>query len=291
MGFYSSLTVFTGLTVIAVMGVFVLTGMAGLFSFGQAAFMAVGAYVAGLLAIRMGLGFVPAVLAGVVASLAAGLLVALPVMRLRRDYFALATFGFGEAIRALLNQSVGITGGAMGLFGIPVVTQPWMVVGAAVWSVWLVRTLKRSALGRDWQALKTDEIAAEAMGVPTYRRKVEAFLISCGLAGFAGALFGFYTSYVDPAMFGWFRSAEWIIILFFGGINSITGTVASALLLSALPEFLRFVAQWRVPLYCGIVIATINLRPRGMFGDWELSLSTPGEVLKGVRRRRGLAQP
>jgi branched-chain amino acid transport system permease protein len=286
MGFYLALIVFIGLAIIAVMGVFVLTGMAGLFSFGQAAFMAVGAYVSALLAMRLGWAFFPAVLGGVAAAVAVGLVLGLPVMRLRRDYFALATFGFGEAVLALLIQAVGVTGGAMGLFGIPIATSPWLVVLVAAWSVGLARLLKFSSLGRDWEALKTDEVAAEAMGVPTYRRKIQAFLISCGLAGLAGALFGFYLGYVDPAMFGWFWSAELIIILFFGGINSITGTVISAVTLTALPELLRFVAQWRVPLYCAIVIATVNLRPQGVFGDWELSLAWLRRRARGGIRSR-----
>lgn len=271
MSFLVSVLTFTAINLIGVMGVFVLTGMTGLFSLGQASFMAIGAYGAGVLVVLFKIPFVIAVALAMIAALIFGYVVGMPTIRLRRDYIALVTFGFGEAIIAILNNTTNITGGAMGLSGIPLHTTLTGALISALVALWLVRNFKYSKYGRQCLALKSDELAAKAMGIDVNRIKLVTFLFSAALTSYAGVLYGFYTTYVDPGLFDWTRSAEWIIIVFFGGIGSLTGAVVSAVVLGVLPEALRFASEWRIFLYCVIVIAVINFRPKGMFGEWELN--------------------
>lgn len=272
MDFVTSIMTFTCITVIAVTGVFVLTGLTGLFSLGQAAFMAIGAYVAGVLVVNYHLSFPLAVIVALIIGLLTGLIVGLPTIRLRRDYISLVTLGFGEAIAALLNESVNVTGGATGLSGVPQVTTFPIALISAVVCIFLVRNFKYSKFGRQAIALRSDELAAKSMGINSTRVKMTAFLLASVLTTYAGVLYVFYTTYVDPSMFGWTQSAEWIIMVFFGGINSLTGSIFAAAFLTALPEALRFASEWQVAIYSVLVILILNFRPSGIFGEYELSL-------------------
>lgn len=272
MGISVSVWVFTCISIIGVSGVFLITGLAGMFSLGQASFMAVGAYTSGVLVVRFGVPFPMAAIAGTLAGVLAGLLVGLPTVRLRRDYVALVTFGFGEAIIAILNNLSQITGGAMGLVGIPPITTLPLVLISAGLCLFFVWNFKFSKYGRQCIAIRTDELAARSMGIHADWLKLLVFLLSAGISAYAGVLYGFYTTYVDPGLFNWTRSAEWIIMVFFGGLGSLTGAVLSAVLLGTLPEILRFASEWRILLYCVIVLAIINFRPKGLLGERELRI-------------------
>ena len=278
MGYYISILTFTSITVVAILSIYVITGLTGMFSLGQASFMAVGAYGAGVMAVRFGLPLLPAMAVAILAGLFFGLIVGLPTIRLRRDYIALVTFGFGEAIIAILNNTTSVTGGAMGLVGIPQRTTLIGALVAAAVATILVRNFKYSRFGRQCIAVKNDELGAGAMGIPVYRTKLLAFLFAAALTASAGALYGFYTTYVEPSLFRWTTSAEWIIIVFLGGINSLTGAIVAAVLLTGLPEILRFAAEWRIVIYSAIVLIIINFRPSGLFGEFELP------VWKTIRR-------
>lgn len=279
MGYYLSVLSFTAITVVAITSIYVITGLTGLFSLGQASFMAVGAYTSGVLLTRLAMPFPIAIVAGIVAGVIAGWIVGIPTLRLRRDYVALVTFGFGEAIIAVLNNTTELTGGAMGLVGIPQRTTTVLAVVAAALVIILVRNFKYSRFGRQCIAVKNDEIAAGSMGVNVARTKMVAFLFGAALTALAGALYGSYTTYIEPSLFRWTLSAEWIIIVFFGGINSLTGAVVAAVALSALPELLRSADEWRIVVYSVIVLAIINFRPSGVFGEYELP------VWRAIRRR------
>jgi branched-chain amino acid transport system permease protein len=280
MSFFISTLTFTSISLIAVMGVFIITGLTGLFSLGQASFMAVGAYTAGVLVTRYDLPFAAAIVIAVLAGVLFSLIVGLPTLRLRRDYIALVTFGFGEAIIAVLHNMASVTGGAMGLSGIPIKTSFPLAFGSAALIAFFVRNFKYSRFGRQCIAIKADELAARAMGIHVGRVKLVAFLTAGGFTAYAGVLFGFYTSYVDPGIFNWTRSAEWIIMVFFGGMGSLTGAVFAAFVLGTLPEILRFAAEWRVVIYSLIVLVIINYRPSGLFGSWELGFRSIRKLLK-----------
>lgn len=279
-----SVLTFTAINVVAVTGVFVITGLTGLFSLGQAAFMGIGAYVAGLMAVNYNLSFPLAAAGAIMIGLVAGLIVGLPTIRLRRDYISLVTFGFGEAIAALLNQAVNITGGATGLSGIPKETTLTIAAVSAVICLFLVWGFKNSRYGRQCLALRSDELAARSMGIDVNRVKMTAFLLSAAITTYAGVLYGFYTTYVEPVMFGWTKSAEWIIMVFFGGVNSLTGAVFASAFLTAMPEILRAAAEWRIVTYCVIVLLILNFKPTGLFGEYEFSLRALWRRL-GSRKR------
>ncbi len=280
----STLT-FTGIALIGVLGAYMVTGLTGLFSFGQAAFLAIGAYVSAVLYKDVGLPLPVAALAAMIVGLGAGLLVGLPTVRLRRDYISLVTFGFGEAIIAVLNNTANITGGAMGLSGVPQHTGFVLVVVSVLVCIAVVISYKNSKYGRQCLALRNDELAAKSMGIDVERLKLLTFLIAAAMTSYAGVLYVFYTTYVEPGAFGWTVSAEWMIIVFVGGVNSLTGAVFATVLLTGLPEFLRFASEWRIAIYCVIVILILNFRPSGIFGEHEMSL----RFLKRLRKGAGAA--
>jgi branched-chain amino acid transport system permease protein len=270
--YVASTLTFTGITLIGVLGVYMVTGLTGLFSFGQAAFLAIGAYVSAVLYKSLGLPLPLAALVAMLVGLAAGLLVGLPTVRLRRDYISLVTFGFGEAIIAVLNNTANITGGAMGLSGVPQRTGFLLVLASVLVCVAIVISYKNSKYGRQCLALRNDELAAKSMGINVERLKLVTFLVASVMTSFAGVLYVFYTTYVEPGAFGWVISAEWMIIVFVGGVNSLTGAVVATVLLTGLPEFLRFASEWRIAIYCIIVLLILNFRPSGIFGEHEISL-------------------
>ena len=272
MSYYITVLTNVGITLVGVLSVFVVTGLTGLFTLGQASFMAIGAYAAGILAKMLGWGFIPSALAAMLAGGFMGLLIALPTVRLRRDYIALITFGFGQAVTSVINNLSGITGGATGLTSIPKYTTPWhvlislVIIGAIVWN------LKNSRFGRQCVALKSDELAANAMGINVTRIKTIAFVIASMLTAYGGVLYAFHTTYADAKIFTWNRSAEWLIVVFFGGMGSMTGALLAGILLGILPELLRATDNLRIIIYCLVVLITINFRPQGMLGTYEFSI-------------------
>lgn len=195
------------ITLIAVAGVYVLTGLTGMFSLGQAAFMAIGSYASGLLVVKAHMPLVPAIIIAVALATLVGYLIGYPVVRLRRDYISLVTLGFGEAIAALLNRMTSLTGGASGFTGIPRKTTLTIAAVSAVLAIALVAFFKSSKYGRQCIALRGDELAAKAMGINVIRIKMTAFLLSVALTAYSGCLYAFYMSYVDPTGFGWKKSA------------------------------------------------------------------------------------
>ena len=289
MQFYISILTFTLISVIAVTGIFVLTGLTGMFSLGQASFMAIGAYVSGYLVVKLGVPFVLAAIIAVIISVMVGYIVGLPTVRLRRDYISLVTLGFGEAITALLNQAQSITGGALGFSGIPKITTLPLALISAIACIVLISFLKNSKYGRQCIAARSDELAAKTMGINVPQIKMIAFLISVAVTSYAGVLYAFFTTYVDPGIFGWKKSAEWVIMVFFGGVNSLTGSIIGTVILTALPEVLRFAADYRTVFYAVLVLIIINFKPTGLFGEYELSLVNLLKRLIGKKEERANA--
>lgn len=270
-GFYQSIIVFACLNLISSVGLQFLLGTSGLTSFGQAGFMAVGAYASGVLAVRAGCPWWLGLIAGTVISGLIALGIGFPTLKLRREYFVLATMGIGEAIGAIIRAFPNLTGGAQGLAGIPIKTNLLTAAMASVAAVLLVRNLTLSKYGRNSIALASDPLAAEAVGIDTFWQKQLAFVVSASLAGFAGALYAHHIGYIEPNMFAYTKSTEFIINVFFGGLSSITGTVLASFLMTALPEVLRFAQAARFVLYGAAILLVIVYRPGGMCGRWEMS--------------------
>lgn len=282
--FYQGLLIFALANVVTVAGLSLLIGAAGLVSFGHAAFLAAGAYASGLVTAKLGWPFPVGLLTAMLVSVLLSVVIGVPTLRLRKEYFALATMGVGEAIKAFLS-AVQFTGGAVGLPGIPAkTTLPLMVVLTAL-VLWLVRNFMLSKYGRRAIALMSDELAAEATGIDTFGAKQMVFSVSAALAGLAGALTAHYVAYIEPNMFSWAKSAELVAIVFLGGLRSLTGGVVAAIFLTLLPEIFRFANAGRFVLYAVAILLVLIYRPGGIFGQWELSW----RLFRRSGRKRGEA--
>lgn len=283
MSFYLSVFTTICINVIGVLSIFIITGLNGLFSLGQASFMLLGAYAAGMLSTSFNMPLPVGIIVGVITGIIFALIVGIPTVKLGRDYVALVTFGFGQAIVALLNNTANLTGGAMGLSGVAKETTTLIAFLGLVFTVFIVYSFKKSKYGRQSLAIKSDPLAAAAMGINVDRIKLVSFVLSGAIASFAGVLYVYYATYVEPADFGWLKTADWIIMVFVGGINSLTGAIFSAVFLSALPETLRFAGVWRIMVYCIIVLVILNFRPQGLFGSYEFSISG---IIKWLKVKR-----
>lgn len=271
---------------IGMLAVFVLTGLTGMFSMGQAAFMALGGYSAAMLAKFFHVGILVTAPAATLIGALFGLLLGLPAVKLRRDYIAIVTMGFGEAVVAFLNNSSSLTGGALGLSGIPKETSSLGIVACLVFVVFAIASFKNSRYGRQCLAIKSDELAAAALGINVPRTKLVVFMLAGAISAFAGALWVHTTTYIDPSAFGFVQSSMWIIMVFFGGINSLTGSIFAGIFLGMLPEVLRFSNALRIAIYCGVVLFIINFRPQGLFGTTEFTVAGLRRWLEKRKRRR-----
>lgn len=269
------------ITLVSVCGIYILTGLTGMFSLGSAAFMAIGAYVSGLLVLKLGMNMYLAFLLAIIAAVAVGYVIGFPVVRLRRDYISLVTLGFGESIAQLILLLSQYTGGAFGLIGVPRKVNVGFTVIAAALAIALTALFKTSKYGRQCIAIKSDELAAKSMGINTSKVKMIAFLLSCGLTAFAGCMYAFYVGYVGPTDFGWKKSADWVIMVFFGGVNSLTGSIFGGAFLTFLPQYMQSLNKYRYIVYAVLVLFILNFKPNGIFGEWEL---TPRNMKKALKK-------
>ena len=249
------------------------TGFTGQFSLGHAGFMAIGAYSAALITMRIAnvWGFLAGVIVGAVIAALIGFLVGLPTLRLRGDYLAIATLGLAEIIRILL-LNFGFTNGAAGLSGIPqFVNWHWLFL-FTVGSVWLISNLLHSRQGRDMIAVREDEIAAESVGVNPTKAKVLAFTVGAFFAGIAGALYASNFYFIKPDLFGFLKSIDILVIVVLGGLGSLSGSVIAAFLLAILSTVLQPFPELRMIIYSLALVVIMVFRPQGLMGNKELSL-------------------
>ena len=281
--YFLRVLVLIGLNIILATSLNLINGITGQFSLGHAGFMAIGAYATGSLMRHFApagpsAGFVllGLLIAGGLLAAVAGLLVGIPTLRLRGDYLAIATLGFGEIIYnvILTTEHVGPLeiGGSSGLHGIPIHTNFFWTYATAIVCVVCVWRLAYSAKGLAFRAVREDEVAAAAMGVDVTYHKVVAFMISAFFAGVAGGLFATYDGNLAPESFRFMRSVEIVVMVVLGGSGSITGAILAAAILTWLPEQLRFLTDWRMVIYSLILIGMMLLRPEGLLGNRELGL-------------------
>lgn len=259
-----------GFSLLAVMGLALVLGFTGQFSLGHAGFMAVGAYGSAALSVYAGLHPMLGVLLGGFAAALAGAAVGLPSLRLSGDYLAVVTLGFNQIIIVLI-QNTPTLGGAQGLTGIPVATNfgwtfTWVLLGA-----FFIRNLLQSARGRVFAAVRDNEIATRSLGIDTTRAKVVAFVIGAFWAGIAGGLIAHYRSSIFPSQFQFDRSIEILAMVVLGGTGSLSGPLLAAGVLTALPELLRPVAEYRMVIYSLLLIGMMIVRPKGLLGNGELT--------------------
>jgi branched-chain amino acid transport system permease protein len=294
MRYYNRIIVLMGINIILAVSLNIINGHAGQFSLGHAGFMAVGAYTAAFLTVKYFAPFVnqlpegssqrilwqnllllASIAAGAIASAIAGYIVGLPSLRLRGDYLAIVTLGFGEIIRVLI-LNIEEIGAARGLTGIPGWSSFFWVFFFAGITILISHRLVSSSVGRAFLAVREDEIAAESMGVDTTRYKVKAFVIGSALAGVAGALYGSLLMYLNPGMFTFVKSFETVAMVVLGGLGSISGSIIAAIILTFLPEGLRVVKDYipggrdpRMVIYSIMLIVLMLTRPQGLFGRRE----------------------
>lgn len=279
----SLLFVNIGINVILAVSLNVVNGFTGQFSLGHAGFMAVGAYTAAKITVALAgaeLPFLPAgwteeavfafaLAAGMATATVAGFLVGMPSLRLRGDYLAIVTLGFGEIIRSVI-ENLPFLGQATGLSGLPRLTNLTWVGLSVIATVVMARRLAISTQGRALFAIREDEIAAQAMGVNTTGYKVRAFVISAAYAGLAGGLVVHMLQLATPRSFTFIRSIEVVVFVVLGGLGSITGSIVSATVLTWVLEQLRGIQAYRMVGYAALLVVLMVARPRGLFGTREL---------------------
>jgi branched-chain amino acid transport system permease protein len=318
--FAAKLLMDIGINVILAVSLNLVNGFTGQFSIGHAGFMAVGGYVAGAITFygsfllfgnvqvvpgwlsKGDVLFVGGCLAGALVAAAAGWIVGLPSLRLRGDYLAIVTLGFGEILRVLMQRTGDVIsnveevrhasagtlmtslGGSLGFSGLPYYTDLFWVYAFVTVTLVVAFRLKFSSLGRAFLSIRENEIAAEAVGVDTTKLKVRAFVLAAGFAGIAGGLFAHEVgTSLNPRELGFQKSFDVVIMVVLGGMGSVSGAVLAAIVLTLLPEALRSFSEFRMPIYALALILMMILRPQGLLGlkeIWEMPW---------FKRRRGKA--
>ena len=260
------------------LGLNIVVGLAGLLDLGYVAFYAVGAYSYALLNYHWGLGFWAVLPIGAAMAALFGILLGFPVLRLRGDYLAIVTLGFGEIIRLILENwnefSFGPSGIANiprpGLFGIELNLQQnitymyFLMIGMTIFTIFVVNRLQTSRIGRAWIALREDEIACQAMGIDKTRTKLTAFALGATWAGMGGVVFAAKTTFINPASFTIWESINILCIVVLGGMGSILGVILGALFLILLPEYLRAFSEYRMLMFGAILVLMMVFRPGGL---------------------------
>ena len=310
--YYLQVIIFVGINITLAVSLNLINGYTGQFSLGHAGFMAIGAYVSAYLSTEQSAGvlsalgvgtiglstvFLGSLLLGGIAAAIAGLAVGIPSLRLKGDYLAIVTLGFGEIIRVII-QTTEAVGGARGYSGIANYTTLFWTYTIAALTVYIVLSMIDSTYGRGFLTVRDDEIAAEAIGINTTRYKVTAFTLGAFFAGIAGGLYAHTTTYINPSGFDFQLSIQIVIMVILGGMGSTWGVVLAAVVLTLLLEYLRFVAgyEWlpdlvrriaanRTIIFSLVLIGLMLLRPQGLFG------ALPRMGAKRVREPRRRHKP
>jgi branched-chain amino acid transport system permease protein len=263
--YYLGVAIDVGINIILAVSLNLINGHTGQFSLGHAGFMAVGGFIAAKLTLLTAPAFFPlSLLAGGVMAALVGLIVGVPCLRLRGDYLAIVTLGFGEIIRVVFQNSQAF-GAATGLTGIPEVTTLFWTFGAAAVTVYVVTSLVNSTYGRGFICVRDDEVAAAAIGVSPTRYKVTAFVVGAFFAGVGGALYAHHKTVMQPDGFNFLRSIDIVVMVILGGMGRTAGVIVAAIVLTLLPEFLREFASYRMILYALLIIGLMLARPEGLF--------------------------
>jgi len=309
--------ILAGIYVTLALSLNLINGFTGLFTLGHAGFMAVGAYTCALLTMPAQLKemnfflkpivpflanvqwpFLPALLMGGVLAGFIGFLIAAPVLRLKDDYLAIATLGFGEIIRIIFTNTQSLTNGALGLKALPRFTTVWWSWGIAAVTVFFMVNLINSSYGKAFKAIREDEVAAEAMGINLFKHKVISFTIGSVIAGIGGALMGHLLGAIDPLMFRFLMTFNILLIVVLGGIGSITGSVVGAVLVTIVMEVLRVLdgtihlgfmtlqgkPGMRMVIFSAGLMAVVIFYRKGLMGRNEF---TWDGFFRGIKRLTG----
>ncbi|MBC7483439.1 MAG: branched-chain amino acid ABC transporter permease [Rhizobacter sp.] len=261
---YSNLVLTIGINALLALSIW-LTLSCGLLAMANAAFMGIGAYSASLLTTSAGVPFPMALAGGMAAPTVVALLIGGPTLRLSGVYLAMATLGFGEVVRVLILNAESLTGGALGLNGIPQLTQWWHVAAALVITLWALWRLRCSRIGRAFEAIKEDAVAASLMGIGVLSHKMLAFAFGAAIAGLAGALNAHLTFFIGPSEFGFDRGVDILTMAILGGTSGLTGPLLGALVITVLPELLRGLKDFRTMTNGAILVLIVLFLPKGLW--------------------------
>lgn len=260
---------FIGINLIMALGLNLITGVTGQLSLGHAAFMSIGAYASAIATVNYHAPFLLGVLIGGLVAGLFGIIIGFPTLRLTGDYLAIATLGFAEIVRVQFTN-MKITNGAIGFLGIEGSTTFPIVITIAVFAICAMAWLENSRNGRAMLAIREDEIASSAVGINTTLYKIQAFAIGAFCAGVGGALFAHTTTFIQPTDFGFLKSVDILSIVVLGGLGSIPGTIIGAVVLTAAPEILRPLSNYRMMVYGVLLIVIMIFRPYGLLGGVSL---------------------
>ena len=260
---YSNVVLTLGINGLLALSIW-LTLSCGMLSIGNAAFMGVGAYTAALVTMNLGWPFPVALGLGMAAPAVLAFAIGKPTLRLSGIYLAMATLGFGEVVRITLLNWESLTGGALGLNGIPQLTAWWHVLIAVVVVLAVLWRLRRSKVGRAFEAIKEDDTAAGLMGIDVANTKMLAFVLGAAIAGLAGGLDAHLTFFIGPQEFGFDRGVEILTMAILGGIGNLTGPIVGAAILTLLPELLRSLGDFRLVVNGLILVVIVLFLPKGI---------------------------
>lgn len=261
---YSNVVLTVGTNVLLSLSIY-LTLSCGLLAMANAAFMGIGAYTSALLTMNAGWPFPLAVAGGMVAPMIVAFLIGKPTLRLSGVYLAMATLAFGEVVRIVILNTDSWTGGALGLNGIPQQTEWWHVLLAIVVVLFVLARMRRSKIGRAFEAIKLDETAAGLMGIDVDAHKMLAFVAGAAIAGLAGTLNAHLTFFIGPNEFGFDRGVEILTMAILGGIDGLFGPVLGALIVTLLPELLRGLKDFRLVVNGAILVVIVLFLPKGLW--------------------------
>lgn len=268
--YIEGILILVGVNLMVVLGLSLLTGFTGLFSFGHAGFMLIGAYVSAICSMNFNMPFVLAMIMGAVAAMAVAAFIGTFTLNLKGDYFCIATLGFGESMR-LIFDNLDYFGGSRGLPGIPMKTTFPIVIIVCVIAIVLMTCLIKSRHGRNMIAIREEELASQAIGINVFKYKMISFVISAAFAAIGGVLYAHYLGYLQPLMFQLTKSTELTIMVIFGGLGSIGGSVVGAFVLTFIPELFRAFSTWRLVIYGAVVVLIMATRPQGLMGGYEFT--------------------
>jgi branched-chain amino acid transport system permease protein len=261
---YSNLVLSLGTNALLALSIY-LTLSCGMLAMANAAFMGIGAYTSAILTMNYGWPFPAAIAAGMAAPAVVAFLIGKPTLRLSGVYLAMATLAFGEVVRIFILNTDDLTGGALGLNGIPQLTMWWHVLLAVVLVLFFLARLRRSKIGRAFEAIKEDETAAGLMGIDVNGHKMLAFALGAAIAGLAGTLNAHLTFFIGPQEFGFDRGVEILTMTILGGINSLFGPVIGAFIITLLPELLRSFKDYRSVVNGLILVVIVLFLPKGLW--------------------------
>ncbi|PLS18455.1 branched-chain amino acid ABC transporter permease [Bacillus sp. M6-12] len=267
--FYINTIFFIGINIILAVSLHLIIGITGQFSIGHAGFLAVGAYGSAIITMKLELPFALAIMTGGIVAAIAGLIIGIPSLRLKGDYLAIATLGFGEIVRIIF-LNIDYVGGASGMQVSHMTTWPWVFVSVLV-TILVIVNFTNSTHGRACISVREDETAADAMGINTTYYKVAAFVIGSFFAGIAGALYAHNFYIIQPSNFGFLKSFDILIFVVLGGLGSMSGAVIAAILLTIISTFLQDYPETRMIIYSLVLIVMMLYRPQGLMGTKEIT--------------------